>query len=452
MPNTRGKVLIIDDDESMRIGCQQALELGGFSFAAVPNGDQALAKIRQESFDVALLDLKMPGLPGMEVLRRLKEESPNTAVIVITGYGTIDSAVEAVKLGAFDYLPKPFTPEALTARVERAVQAVMRTLESACIGQELERKMLSQVLIGRSEAMNHVVRLVQKAAPVDSTVLITGETGVGKEVVARAIHGLSHRSDKRFVTVDCGTLVESLFESELFGHVKGAFSGAVEHTIGKIELADAGTLFLDEIANISIHMQAKLLRAVQEREISRVGSTHKKKIDVRIISATNRDLQQGVREGRFREDLFYRLNVIHISVPPLRERLEDIPALAEYYLKKLASEKGRPAVGLSDEAMRFLKRCEWPGNVRELINALEYAFVTCEGKTIGVKDLPYGASAPPGLDTRTGGSLARVEQNEILSALDQFHGNKTKAAEHLGINRKTLREKMQRYGLVDKKR
>ena len=213
--------------------------------------------------------------------------------------------------------------------------------------------MLSQALIGRSEAMSRVVRLIQKAAPVDSTVLITGETGVGKEVVARAIHRLSTRSDKPFVTVDCGTLVESLFESELFGHVKGAFSGAVENTIGKIELADGGTLFLDEIANISINMQARLLRAVQEREISRVGSTLKKKMDVRIISATNRDLQQAVREGKFREDLFYRLNVVHIPVPPLRERLEDIPALVDYYLKKLAAEKKRPAVALSDEAMRF---------------------------------------------------------------------------------------------------
>jgi DNA-binding NtrC family response regulator len=451
MPGSRGKVLIIDDDESLRVGCQQALESSGFTFAAAENGNQALERIRQESFDAALLDLKVPGMPGMEVLKKLKEESPNTAVIVITADATIDSAVEAIKSGAFDYLPKPFTPEALTARVEHAVNAVMRALESACIGQELERKMLSQVLIGRSEAMSRVVRLVQKAAPVDSTVLITGETGVGKEVVARAIHRLSHRSNKRFVTVDCGTLVESLFESELFGHVRGAFSGAIENTVGKIELADGGTLFLDEIANISTNMQAKLLRAVQEREISRVGSTGKKKIDVRIISATNRDLQQALREGKFREDLFYRLNVIHVSVPPLRERLEDIPALAEYYLKKLAAEKGRSVAAISDEAMRFLKRCEWPGNVRELINELEYAVVTCDGKTIGMKDLPHGAAGASGTSVPIGGSLARLEQNEILSALEQFHGNKTRAAEHLGINRKTLREKMQKYSLADKK-
>ena len=314
-----------------------------------------------------------------------------------------------------------------------------------------ERKMLSQNLIGRSEAMSKVVRLIQKAAPVDSTVLITGETGVGKEVVASAIHRFSNRSNKRFVTVDCGTLVESLFESELFGHVKGAFSGAIENTTGKIELAEGGTLFLDEIANISINMQARLLRAVQEREISRVGSTSKKTFNIRIISATNRDLQQAVREGRFREDLYYRLNVLHIAVPPLRERLEDIPALVDFYLKKLAADKQRPTPSISDEAMRFLKRRDWPGNVRELINALESAIVTCEENMIGLRDLPYSPADSSGVGNLPGGSLARLEQNEIINALEQFRGNKSRAAEYLGINRKTLREKMQKYGITDKK-
>jgi DNA-binding NtrC family response regulator len=448
--STRGRVIIIDDEESMRLGCRQALQMAGFACTIAENGAQGLDRIRQESFDVALLDLRMPGMPGMEVLKRLKQESPNTAVVIITGYAAIDSAVEAVKLGAYDYLPKPFTPETLTELVLKAANAARRTLEDACIGQELERKMLSQVLIGRSEAMSRVIWLIQKAAPVDSTVLITGETGVGKEVVARAIHRLSHRSGKRFVTVDCGTLVESLFESELFGHVKGAFSGAVENTTGKIELADGGTLFLDEIANISINMQARLLRAVQEREISQVGSPIRKNVDVRIISATNRDLPQEVREGKFREDLYYRLNVIHIFVPPLRERPEDIPALVDYYLKKLAAEKHRPALSLSDEAMRFLKRCDWPGNVRELINALEYAVVTCDGKTIGFRDLPYGAADATGSAQMIGGSLARLEQNEITHALELFQDNKTKAAEYLGINRKTLREKMGKYGIGNK--
>ena len=444
-------MLIIDDDDSVRGVCRHSLELAGFGVAASENAEQALKRARQESFDVALLDLRVPGLPGMEALKRLKQESPNTAVVIITAHATIESAVEAIKLGAFDYIPKPFTPEALISTVERAAAAARRTLEEACIGQGLERRMLSQSLIGRSEAMSQVIRLIRKAAPADSTVLITGETGVGKEVVARAIHRLSHRSGKLFVTVDCGTLVESLFESELFGHVRGAFPGASENTTGKIELADGGTLFLDEIANITVNMQARLLRTVQEREVSRVGSTTRKKIDVRIISATNRDLPQAVRQGRFREDLYYRLNVIHIPVPPLRERLEDIPALVDFYLKKLAAEKRRPSLSISEEAMRFLKRRDWPGNVRELINALEYAVVTCEGNVIGLRDLPYGAADSTGTDNPAGGSLARIEMNEILNALEQFQGNKSRAAEYLGINRKTLREKMQKYGLTRKR-
>lgn len=445
----RGKVLIVDDDESMRVACAQALEQIGFSVALAPDGDQALEIASRESFDVALLDLRMPGPPGMEVLRRLKQDSPNLMVIIITGYATIDSAVEAVKSGAYNYLPKPFTPEALTTIVSKAVTARRRALESTSISQELERKMLSEEMIGSSEAMRNVARLIRKAAPGDSTVLITGETGVGKEVVARAIHRLSRRSGRPFVTVDCGALVESLFESELFGHVKGAFSGAVESAVGKIELADGGTLLLDEIANINPQMQASLLRVVQEREISRVGSAQKKKVDARILSATNRDLLAAVDEGRFREDLYYRLNVIHIAVPALRDRLEDIPALVAYYLKKLATEKQRPVPSVSEEAMRFLKRHEWPGNVRELINALEYAVVTCEGSAIEPRDLPYGAdnSQSPGLLAEGAdeeGQLARQEMDAILKALKQFHGNKTKAADYLGINRKTLREKIRK--------
>jgi len=457
---SRGRVLIIDDDESLRIGCAQALDQSDFSVAIACDGAQGLERARRESFDVALLDLKMPGMPGMEVLQKLKQESPNVMVIIMTGYASIDSAVEAIKHGAYNYLPKPFTPEALTDLVLKAARVGRKTLEDACVAQELDRKMLSDVLIGDSDAMNRVTRLVQKAAPGNSTVLITGETGVGKEVVARATHRLSDRANKAFVTVDCGTLVESLFESELFGHVKGAFSGAIESTVGKIELAEGGTLFLDEIANVSLQMQARLLRVVQEREICRVGSTQKKKVDVRIISATNRDLLAAAREGRFREDLFYRLNVIHIFVPPLRDRLDDMPALSSYFLKKLANEKQKPGLSLSEEAMQFLKTHAWPGNVRELVNALEYAVVTCEGSVIKLSDLPYhdeDCLELPGADgqrlahdaDKDGGYLARVERTEIVRAIEQFHGNKTRTAEHLGINRKTLREKMRRYGLED---
>jgi DNA-binding NtrC family response regulator len=448
----RGKVLIIDDDESMRIGCGQTLEAARFSAVLASGGEEGLERASRESFDVAVLDLKMPGLPGLEVLRRLRQDSPNLMVIIMTGYATIESAVDAIQLGAYNYLPKPFTPEALVAIVAKAASAGRRTLEDACVRQELERQMLSSDIIGRSEAMRHVLRLIRKAAPTDSTVLITGETGSGKEVVAREIHRLSARSAKPFVTVDCGTLVETLFESELFGHAKGAFSGAVDSTVGKIELAHGGTLFLDEIANIHIQMQASLLRVVQEREISKVGSTQKKKVDVRILSATNRDLPEAVREGNFREDLFYRLNVIHIPVPPLRDRTGDVPVLIAHYIRKLATERRRPVPVMSQEAMHFLERHAWPGNVRELINALEYAVVTAEGDTIGLGDLPYGPEAASQTSLLAGrsaeeGHLARMEQGEILRALQQFGGNGTRAAEFLGINRKTLREKIRKYNL-----
>jgi DNA-binding NtrC family response regulator len=447
---SRGKVLIVDDDESMRIACQQTLEAAGFAVALAQDGQEAIEKAGHESFDVALLDLRMPGLPGLEVLARLKQDSPNLMVIIITGYATIESAVEAMQRGAYNYLPKPFTPESLVAMARKAAAAGRTKLETACVRQELERQSLSGEIVGRSEAMTRVLRLIRKAAPTDSTVLNTGETGAGKEVVARAIHRLSARSARPFVTVDCGTLVESLFESELFGHTKGAFSGAVESAPGKIELAEGGTLFLDEIANIGVQMQARLLRVVQEREIARVGSAQKKKVNVRIVSATNRDLPRAVREGSFREDLFYRLNVIHIEAPPLRDRLDDIPALAAHFLRKLAAERRRPAPAISEDAMRFLMRHDWPGNVRELMNALEYAVTTCEGDTIEVDDLPYGeqsATHPPLLPE---GQLARSEQADILRALEQFNGNRTKAAEYLGIHRKTLREKIRKYDLEPK--
>jgi len=446
--SVQGNVLVIDDDESMRIGCAQTLGNQGFRVQAAEDGQQGLEASRRESFDVVLLDLKMPGISGMEVLQSLKEEAPGVAVIVITGYATIDSAVEAMKCGASDFLPKPFTPETLVSVVRKAIRARRQPLEDACVSAELDQQMLSEVVIGRSEAMQRVILLAKKAAPMDSTVLITGETGVGKELVARAIHRMSRRRGKPFVTVDCGTLVESLFESELFGHLEGAFSGAIETTVGKVELADKGTLFLDEIANININMQARLLRTVQEHEICKVGGSEKVKVDVRIISATNRDLLQEVRDGRFREDLFYRLKVVHIHVPPLRDRVEDIPHLASYYLKRLVGEKGKKITGISDEAMRLLKIHDWPGNVRELINALEYAIVVCDGDTIEAEDLPYGTPEHIGdSEQPPAGRLLQSEREEISKALEQFHGNKTKAAEYLGINRKTLREKVQRYGI-----
>jgi DNA-binding NtrC family response regulator len=304
------------------------------------------------------------------------------------------------------------------------------------------------VMIGRSPAMINVTQLVKKIAPTDSTVLVHGETGAGKELIMRTIHRLSRRRDKPFVTVDCGSLVESLFESEMFGHIKGAYTGASETTQGKFALADGGTIFLDEIANISLNMQARLLRVIQEREFSRVGSSEKIRVNVRITSATNRDLAKEIRERRFREDLFYRLNVMPIHLPPLRERREDIPLLVDHFVKIFGARTGKAIPAVSDEAMQFLRTYDWPGNVRELKNAIERAVVTCEGSAIQVADLSYKGfaegSTPNGGDT---GSLAASERDQIVKMLLQFEGHKSKTAEHLGINRKTLREKMRKYGI-----
>ncbi len=439
-------ILVIDDEESMRVGCIQTLAEDGYRVQAVENGRKGLDRTSKESFDVILLDLKMPGIPGMEVLKKLKENDANSVVIVITAYGTIDSAVEAMKRGAYDFLSKPFTPEALSSIVKRAVDSRLRALEDACVALALDEKMISKTIIGQSNEIANLVLLIKKVAAAGSTVLITGETGVGKELVAQTIHRLSRRCDKPFVTVDCGVLVESLFESEMFGHTKGSFTGAIETTHGKFELANGGTIFLDEVANISINMQARLLRVIEEREISKVGGLEKITVDVRIIAATNKNLLKEIDKGRFREDLFYRLNVVPIHIPPLRERRQDIPVLAKYFLKKFGQQNKKAVTSISAEAMRSLEMYDWPGNVRELRNAIERAIVTCEGKVIEFDDLSFNESEIQcNINLSGEGSLAELEREKISKVLKQFNGHKTKAAEYLGINRKTLREKIRKY-------
>jgi len=439
-------ILIIDDEESMRAGCIQTLAEDGHSVQAVENGRKGLDRIKKESFDLILLDLKMPGIPGMEVLKRLQENDPNSVVIVITGYATIDSAVEAMKRGAYDFLTKPFTPEALSSIVKRAVDSRLRALEDACVALALDEKMISKTIIGQSHQIANLILLIKKVAAANSTVLITGETGVGKELVAQTIHRLSNRADKPFVTVDCGVLVESLFESEMFGHTRGSFTGAVETTQGKFELADGGTVFLDEVTNISINMQARLLRVIEEREISKVGGLEKIEVDVRIIAATNKNLFKEIDEGRFREDLFYRLNVVPINIPPLRERRQDISVLAKYFLKKFSQQKKKAVISILTEAMRSLEMYDWPGNVRELRNTIERSIVTCEGKVIEFNDLSFNESAIQSkINSSEGSRLAEMEREKISKVLKQFNGHRTKAAEYLGINRKTLREKIRKY-------
>lgn len=422
--------------------CRHALETSGFSITLAESAEAGLKKVRQESFDVTLLSLEVPTISEIEVIKRLKQESPNTAVIVLAGNTDETVAAEAEKQGAFDCLSGPFTPDALARLVVKAANHSRRALEDSCIGQELERMMLSQVLIGRSEPMERVGRFVRKAATVDSTVLITGEPGTGKEIVARAIHRLSRRSNRHFVTVNCRKFLESRLESELFGVTKGSIPDTVGNTTGKIEFADGGSLFLDEIADIGSSVQEKLLRLILEPKIP-AGE----KLNIRIISTTTRDMTREINEGNFREDLFYRLNSIHIPMPPLHERLEDIPLLADYYIRKLSAEKQWTAQALSGEALQSLKRREWPGNVRELIQVLEYAVAACKGKTIEIRDLPHSLADSLQQEETSEGYLARLEKNEILRILNQFQGNKTQAAKFLGINRKTLREKMERYEL-----
>jgi len=444
-------ILVIDDEESMRAGCVQTLVEEGYRVQAVENGQRGLEMTDRESFDVIVLDLRMPGIPGMEVLKRVKDDDPDSIIIVITGHATIDVAVQAMRQGAYDFITKPFTPEALASVVKRAVDSRRRSLEDACADLALSEAPGADMIIGRSPAMIKVMQLVKQVAPTDSTVLIHGETGVGKELVARTIHDASRRRAQRFVVVDCGVLVETLFESEMFGHTKGSFTGAVKTTQGKFELANGGTIFLDEITNITINMQSRLLRVIQEREISKVGSLDRIRVDVRIISATNKDLAKEIQAGRFREDLFYRINVVPIHLPPLRERREDIPTLANYFLSQLSKSRQQKEPTISDEAMRLLEQHDWPGNVRQLRNTVECATVTCHGDLIGLDDLSVEGSGleTAGDDTasKEHGALAESEKREIIRILNRFDGHRGKAAEYLGINRKTLREKIRKYGI-----
>lgn len=448
---TSANILIIDDDESIRTACVQTLQESSFRAQAVDNGASAFEKISRESFDVVLLDLKMPGVSGMEVLETLKRDHPVIQVIIITGYASIDLAVEAGRLGVFHFLCKPFDPEVLISTVEKAAKAKRYALEDSCVSMALnEQRPPIEPVMGQSPPILNLMRLIEQVAPMNSSVLLTGETGSGKELAARTLHRLSNRSHRPFVVVDCGSLVETLFESEIFGHVKGAFTGAVDTTAGKFETAHGGTLLLDEIANINTRIQARLLRVVQEQEISKIGSSQMKKFDVRIISATNRNLQEEVEAGHFRNDLFYRLNVVQIHIPSLRERRADIPALARYFLNLLSRDLRKPVSGISPEAMRILENYQWPGNVRELKNAIERAIVVCQKTNIGPQDiiLSQQSSTAAAQPQPKNNSLAEAERNEIIRVLIEHKGNRSRSAERLGINRKTLREKIHKYEIT----
>lgn len=445
MTNGKAKILVIDDDKAMLDACHQILTRLGHEVELAPNGRRGLALVEKFSYDLFLLDLAMPDLNGTEVLKKLKGLDPEALVIIITGYGTIQSAVESIKLGAFDFLPKPFAPDDLRHLVKRALEKRRLDLDNLYLRSELKRKDDKNNIVFKSDSMARIVDMATRVAPTDSTVLITGESGTGKGLIASMIHQMSARQRLPFVTVDCGTLVETLFESELFGHVKGSFTGADANKIGKFELAQSGTLFFDEISNISLEVQAKLLRAVEERKISRVGSHRVVTVDVRIIAATNKDLPQAIKEGTFREDLFYRLNVVSVHLPPLRERKDDIPLLIQYFLDRYNCRLKKQVQGVTEEALELLLQYNWPGNVRELENTIERLVVLSMGPYLDPSDLAFsGAVLHQSAATNTV-SLKDLEKDHIIRILQRYDGRRSDTARALGIDRKTLREKLKRY-------
>ena len=447
----RAQILVVDDDKTMRDACHQILARQGFQVEEATCARQGLSLLGRSSFDVILLDLVMPDLDGLETLKKIKALDNDCEVVIITGYGSIPAAVEAMQAGAFHFLSKPFVPDDLRTVITRALEKRRLNLENLYLRQELKSTAGWDTVVSQSESMARVLDMASRVAGTDSTVLITGESGTGKSIIARQIHRLSSRAKRPFITVDCGTLVETLFESELFGHVKGAFTGADANKVGKFELAQHGTLFFDEVSNISLEVQAKLLRAVEERKVSKVGSHRVITVDVRLMAATNRDLAQAIKEGSFRSDLFYRLNVVSLHIPPLRERKDDIPLLVEHFLEKYNTrihKQSNPVQGVSPEAMEVFLRHDWPGNVRELENTVERLVVLSTGPYLKSEDLAYAGLFLAAPADSIALDLKDLEREHIRRTLEKFGGRKSDTARALGIDRKTLREKLKRYNIL----
>ncbi|MDQ7092517.1 sigma-54 dependent transcriptional regulator [Desulfosporosinus sp. PR] len=443
------KILVIDDEERMCWALERALSHEGYQVITATRGLLGIKLAEENDPSLVILDLKMPDIDGIEVLKALKAVNPNTPVIMITAHGTIDTAIEAMKIGAADYITKPFKLEEIKAQVKQALH--LSNLESQVnfLRQELGKKYGKT--IGQSDAIKEVNLLIQQVAKTGTTVLITGESGTGKEVAAVEIHKASGRSDKPFIALNCAALPEHLLESELFGHEKGAFTGAASRKKGRFEIADKGTILLDEIGEMPISMQVKLLRVLQERCFERVGGTETIHVDVRVIATTNRDLATAISQGTFREDLYYRLNVMHIIMPPLRSRKEDIPLLVNHFLEKFDPSKSRK---ISSEAMKTLTRYNWPGNIRELQNAIERALIVCQGAEIQsvhfpkeLQDNPEKTLTPEINLTESGFSLGELEKHLIIQALEKHNYNQTKVAKYLGITRPTLLYRLQKYGI-----
>ena len=440
---TKGKILIVDDETVVRDSLGKWFSSEGYQARPVASAREALESITNAEYDVALLDIKMPGMDGMELQARLKEADPELTVIVMTGYASVETAVQALKQGAYDYITKPIDPDELSHLVANALEHRRARREVVRLRENLQEVSPSTELIGKAPSMKKVCELIEMVAPTDATVLITGESGTGKEVVARAIHAAGPRRYMPMVTIHCGALTETLLESELFGHEKGAFTGAQYRKKGKFEVADGGTVFLDEIGDISLKTQTDLLRVLQEKEIVRVGGNQPIKVDFRCVAATNKNLEDLVKAGTFRPDLYYRLHIFRIELPPLRDRREDIPLLVGHFLNKFCMMTSRPVPQISAEALQVLMNHEWPGNVRELENAVERALVVCRGTEIKPADFSFQfqGGAP------TGRTLDDVERVHIERVLRETDHNLSRAARILDIDRTTLYNKLKRYGL-----
>lgn len=439
------KILIVDDELIMRESLAGWLERDGHFVKTARSGEEALEKLKESRFDILLVDIKMEGISGLDVLRTVKESDPDVAVVMITAYGSIPTAIEAMKKGAYDYMLKPFDPNELGVLIEKIIQHQQQARENIYLKEQHKERTRFESMIGQSKPMHEIFDLICDAAPMDSTVLITGETGTGKGLAAKAIHTNSSRNYGPFVTVNCGAIPEHLMESELFGHQKGAFTDAKETKKGRLELAHGGTLFLDEIGEIGMRMQIDLLRVLEDGVFYRVGGTQPMEADFRVIAATNRNLEKAIKDSAFREDLFYRLNVISFKMPPLKSRKEDIPLLAEHFLYRFSQETNKPVDKLSREAMDELMLYDWPGNVRELENAIERAVVVGKGRIILPEDLPIFCHEPAAVIKNN--SLKEVERAHIQRILEENQWNIVRSAKILGIDRTTLYSKIKRYSI-----
>ncbi|HLY39037.1 MAG TPA: sigma-54 dependent transcriptional regulator [Candidatus Binatia bacterium] len=448
--DSKDRILVVDDNMTMRESLRDTLASSGHGVQAVETAIHAIAELEKQEYDVVLADLSLPRVSGLELLDRVKKSWPTAEVIVITGQGSIATAVDAIKRGAYHYVTKPFTAEEILHLVGQALERRRLVNRKERLEEELSLARGVHQLVGQSEPVERIRAIIQTAASSEATVLIQGESGTGKEIIANAIHAQSKRSRGPLVKMNCAAVPEALLESELFGHEKGAFTGADRRRIGRFEQADGGTLFLDEICEMQPRLQAKFLRALQEREIERLGGSGTVPVDVRIMAATNRDLAKALEEGVLREDLYYRLNVILLHVPPLRERMDDVPILAMHFLRKYAAREGASMAAISDEAMSILMNYSWPGNVRELENAVERAVVLGQGEQLRTQDLPQQVhqrvdAQHPLVPAHL--TLEEMEKLAIAQALRLTGGNKSEAAERLGIHRTSIYDKMRRYGI-----